>query len=35
MTSQPPLQTIAIDVLPNISQNKGKAGNEIWSINRI
>ena len=24
MTSQPPFQTIAIDVLPNISQNKGK-----------
>ena len=24
MTSQPPLQTIAIDVLPNISLNKGK-----------
>ena len=24
MTSQPPLQTIAIDVLLNISQNKGK-----------
>ena len=24
MTSQPPLQTIAIDLLPNISQNEGK-----------
>ena len=32
MTSQPGLQTVAILMLPNITQN---TENEIWSINRI
>ena len=32
MTSQPGLQTIAIDISPNMSQSKD---NKIWSINRI
>ena len=31
MTSQPGLQTVAILILPNISQSN----NEIWSVNRI
>ena len=35
MTSQPGLETIAIPILPNISQRKGNQKNEIWSINRI
>ena len=33
MTSQPDLQTIAIQILPNISERQ--PGNEIWSINKI
>ena len=36
MTSQPGLQTIAIHILPNISQSKAtQLDSEIWSINRI
>ena len=35
MTSQPGLETIAIPILPNISQRKGNQKNENWSINRI
>ena len=34
MTSQPGLQTIAIHILPNISQSKGE-NDEIWLINRM
>ena len=35
MTSQPGLQTIAIHILPNISQSQRLPGNEIWSGNKI
>ena len=36
MTSQPGLQTIAIHILPNISQSKGnQPDNEIWLVNKI
>ena len=36
MTSQSGLQTIAIQILPYISQSKGnQPDNETWSINRI
>ena len=35
MTSQPGLQTIAIHILPNISQSKGNQTIKIWSISRI
>ena len=36
MTSQPGLETIAIHILPNISQSKvNQPDNEVWSINRI
>ena len=35
MTSQPGQQTVTKYILPNISQNKGKADYEIWSINRM
>ena len=36
MTSQSGLQTIAMQILPYISQSKGnQPDNEIWSINRI
>ena len=33
MTSQSGLQTIAIHILPNISQSKGNQ--TIWSINKL
>ena len=35
MTSQSGKQTIALDILPNISRSKGKSDNEIWSVKII
>ena len=39
MTLQSGLQTIAVDILLNISQSKGnqimRPDNQIWSINRV
>ena len=35
MTSQTGQQTIAIQILPNISRSKSKPDNEIWSVNRM